>query len=165
MAFVGIFSISNYKSHISEGNLCILCFYSHVEGLHKVSNSISIFHLFLWERMSHLVSLRRGTEVTLFSFLLFSLCSSARLLQSSWIWISFCLPFGGSLRQSCAAFASRYMALVVKNPHAIAGDVSSIPGLGGSPGIGKGNPLQYSCLENSRGRGAWRTTVHGVAKS
>ena len=38
-------------------------------------------------------------------------------------------------------------------------------GLGGSPGRGNDNPLQYSCLENSRDRGAWWATVHGVAKS
>ena len=46
-----------------------------------------------------------------------------------------------------------------------AGDLGLIPGLGRSPGEGRSNPLQYSCLENSRDRGAWRATVHGVAKS
>ena len=45
------------------------------------------------------------------------------------------------------------------------GDPSSIPGLGRSPGEGNGNPLQYSCLENPRDRGAWRVTAHRVAKS
>ena len=40
-----------------------------------------------------------------------------------------------------------------------------IPGLGRSPGEGNGNPLQYSCLENSMDRRAWRATVYGVAKS
>ena len=40
-----------------------------------------------------------------------------------------------------------------------------IPGQGRSPGVGNGNPLQYSCLENSMDRGAWRATVHGVAKN
>ena len=44
---------------------------------------------------------------------------------------------------------------VVKNPHANAGDSGSIPGLGRSPGVGNGNPLWYSCLENPRDRGAW----------
>ena len=44
-------------------------------------------------------------------------------------------------------------------------DLGSIPGLGISPGEGNGNPLQYSCLENSMGRGAWKATVHGVVKS
>ena len=44
-------------------------------------------------------------------------------------------------------------------------DMGSILGLGTSPGIGNGNMLQYSCLENSMHRGAWRATVHGVAKS
>ena len=45
-----------------------------------------------------------------------------------------------------------------------AGDMSSISGLGRPPGEGIGNPLQYSCLENPMGRGAWWATVHGVAK-
>ena len=39
------------------------------------------------------------------------------------------------------------------------------PGLGRSPGEGNGNPLQYSCLENSMDGGAWWATVHGVTKS
>ena len=45
------------------------------------------------------------------------------------------------------------------------GDLSSIPGSGRSPGGGKGNPLQYSCLENPMDRGAWWATVHGVTES
>ena len=45
------------------------------------------------------------------------------------------------------------------------GDLGSIPGLGRLPGEKHGNPLQYSCLENSMDRGAWQATVHGVAKS
>ena len=60
------------------------------------------------------------------------------------------------------------MALVVKNPPASAGDardVGSIPGLGRSPEGGRGNPVQYSCLENPMGRGAWWVTVHGATKS
>ena len=39
-----------------------------------------------------------------------------------------------------------------------------IPGLGRSPGKGKGYPFQYSCLEDSMDRGAWQATVHGIAK-
>ena len=61
-----------------------------------------------------------------------------------------------------------HLALVIKNPPADAGsarDVGLIPGLGRSPGKGNGNPLQYSCLENSMDRGAWWATVHGDAKS
>ena len=46
-----------------------------------------------------------------------------------------------------------------------AGGPASIPGSGRSPGEGNGNPLQYSCLENSMDGGAWWATVHGVAKS
>ena len=57
---------------------------------------------------------------------------------------------------------------MVKNSPANAGDIrdmGSIPGSGRSPGEGNGNPLQYSCPENPMDRGAWRATVHGVAKS
>ena len=44
------------------------------------------------------------------------------------------------------------------------GDVGLIPGLGGSPGVEKGNPPQYSSLENSMKK-SWQATVHGAAKS
>ena len=58
---------------------------------------------------------------------------------------------------------------VVKNPPANAGDardVGSVPSRSGrSPGGGNGNPLQYSCLENPKDRGALRATVHGVTES
>ena len=54
---------------------------------------------------------------------------------------------------------------MVKNLPENAGDACSIPGSGRSPGGGKGNPLQYPCLEKSMDRGAWRATVHRVAKS
>ena len=57
------------------------------------------------------------------------------------------------------------VALMVKNPLANAGDLGSIPGWGRSPGEGNGNSLQYSCLENSVDKGAWRAVVHGVAKN
>ena len=45
-----------------------------------------------------------------------------------------------------------------------AGDMGSIPGSGGSPREGNGNPLQYSCLGNPMDRGDWQATVHGVTK-
>ena len=57
--------------------------------------------------------------------------------------------------------------LAVKNPPTNAGEVrdaGSIPGSGRSPGEGSGSSLPYSCLENPLDRGAWRATVHGVAK-
>ena len=44
------------------------------------------------------------------------------------------------------------------------GDPGSIPELGRSPGEGNGNPLQYSCLENTMDGGARQATVHGVAE-
>ena len=55
----------------------------------------------------------------------------------------------------------------MKSLPANAGDVRDpgwIPGSGRSPGEGNGNPLQYSCLKNSKGRGAWWVTVRGVTK-
>ena len=45
-----------------------------------------------------------------------------------------------------------------------AGDLGSIPGLRRFPGEGNGNPLQYSCLENSMDKGAWKAIVHGGRK-
>ena len=60
------------------------------------------------------------------------------------------------------------MALVVKNLPASAGDirdVGSIPVSGRSPGGGRGNPLQYSCLENPTDGGTWWATVRRVAES
>ena len=59
------------------------------------------------------------------------------------------------------------MAQTVKNPPAnaeAAGDVGPIPGWGSSPGVGNGNLLQYSCLENPMDRGTWQATVHGVSR-
>ena len=57
---------------------------------------------------------------------------------------------------------------MVKNPPANAEDakdMSLIPGSGRSLGVGNGNPLQYSCQENSKDRGAWQAAIHGVTKS
>ena len=59
------------------------------------------------------------------------------------------------------------VALVVKNPPANAGDARDadlIPELGRAPGVRNSNPLHYSCLENPMGKGAWQSTVHGVAE-
>ena len=57
------------------------------------------------------------------------------------------------------------VALVEKNAPSNAGD-RQFRSLGweSPPGVGNGNPLQYSCLENSMDRGAWWATVHGVAR-
>ena len=57
---------------------------------------------------------------------------------------------------------------MVKNPPTNTGDIRetvSIPGSGRSPGEGNGNPLQYTCLENTVDKGAWPATVHEVTKS
>ena len=68
----------------------------------------------------------------------------------------------------CKMFQASQGVLVVKNSPASARDirdVGSTPGLGRSPGGGLGNPLQYSCLQNPKDRGAWQAAVHGAAKS
>ena len=59
------------------------------------------------------------------------------------------------------------MALVVKNLPTSVGDareVGLIPKWGRFPGVGNGNPLQYSCLGNPMGREALQAAVHGVEK-
>ena len=98
------------------------------------------------------------------------------LLHQWW----FVLPLGGTMylhdfpSMMVLTVAGFPCGLVVKNPPARARDsrdVSSIPELGRSPGVGNGKLLQYSCqgariLERREmGRGAWRATVYGVAKS
>ena len=71
----------------------------------------------------------------------------------------------------CSPIWSHFVLIskvVVKNPPASVGDVRDaglIPELGRSPGGEHNNPLQYSCLEESVDRGAWRATVHRVTKS
>ena len=75
--------------------------------------------------------------------------------------------FLGALGENTLLWAS-HVALMVKNLSSNAGgikDVGSILGSGRSPGEGNSNPLQYSCLENSMVRRAWKVTVQGVAKS
>ena len=60
------------------------------------------------------------------------------------------------------------VARVVRDPPAKAGDAGDArltPGWGRSPGGGHGDPLECSCLENPKDRGAWRATVRGVTKS
>ena len=60
------------------------------------------------------------------------------------------------------------MGLVVEKLPANSGDIRDTgltSGLGGSPGRGHDNPIQYSCLENTIDRGAWWVTVHEVTKS
>ena len=59
------------------------------------------------------------------------------------------------------------MVLVVKIPPINRGDIrvaGLFPGSGRSPGEGNGYSLQYSCLENSKDRSAWKAIVHGVAE-
>ena len=71
------------------------------------------------------------------------------------LWVGSALPITSSSQ----------VAVVEKNPPANAGDtrdMGSVPGSGRSPGGGNGNPLQYSCLENSMDRGDWQAKVHRI---
>ena len=73
-----------------------------------------------------------------------------------------------SLFYSSVSVRAFQVALVVKNLPVNAGDLreeGSIPGSGRSPGGGRGNPVQYSCLENPMHRIVWWTMVHRVSKS
>ena len=70
-----------------------------------------------------------------------------------------------SIEPFCFTLAGFLGGSAGKESACSAGDLGSIPGLGRSPGDGNGNPLQYSCLGNPMGRGAWQPTVHGVTKS
>ena len=66
-------------------------------------------------------------------------------------------------KEACRGFPG---GSVVKNPCQAGnpGDSDWIPGSGKSPGAGRSNPLQFSCLENTMDRGAWRAIVHGGHK-
>ena len=98
-------------------------------------------------------------------------CSEEVVLftPSSNAW-STCL-FPSSPIEQRIKFAHHYSSIkdfpgssVVKNPPANTRNSNSIPGLGRSPGEGRGNPPQQSCLENPMDREAWWATVHGVTK-
>ena len=87
--------------------------------------------------------------------------NSLKLFQSFTWTLSFTILLNGCLIQRLGFPGG----LVVKNPPADAGNVSSVLGSGRSSIEGNGNPLQYSCLGNSMDRGAWQATVHGVPKN
>ena len=85
-----------------------------------------------------------------------------------------CFPKGKATNLKNYLWSSRasQMALLVKKKksacqcrrHKRQEDVGSIPGQGKSPGVGNGNPLQYSCLENSTDRGNWWATIMGCQR-
>ena len=77
-----------------------------------------------------------------------------------------CSPLASSVHRILQARILEWVAISSSRESACnAGDLGLIPGLGRCPEEGNGSPLQHSYLENSKDRGAWRATVHGVAKS
>ena len=94
------------------------------------------------------------------TFRLFTLLVTLCQLQPS-LSLPSCPMWVNPLRSSQGLFG-RPGGSAVKNSPASAGDIGSIPGSRTSPGEGKGNPLQYSCLENPMHRAAWQATVHGI---
>ena len=81
------------------------------------------------------------------------------------IWIDKCKVFNRQLGHRVGIQYCFPDSSVGKESACNAGDPSSIPGLGRSPGKGIGYPLQNSCLENFMGREAWQLTVHRITKS
>ena len=75
-----------------------------------------------------------------------------KVINKKWIYLERNTLYGLPRQHSGKEFAFK------------AGDAGSVPGSGRSPGEGHGNPLQYSCLQNSMNRGAWWATVHGITK-
>ena len=89
------------------------------------------------------------------------------LTHSSSIWF-FMLVLCEFLVTMCRLIRASQAALAVKNPPANEGDLrdsGSIPVSGRCPGVGHGNPLKYSCLENPMDRGACWAIVHSITKS
>ena len=83
-------------------------------------------------------------------------------------WVASPIEWTGILNLSKLGNRGRPVIQVVKNLPANPRDTRDsglIPGLGRSPGVGNGKPLQYSPLENPMDRGGWQATVHGVATS
>ena len=132
--------------------------------------------------MCHIFFISSSVDERLGCFHVLAIVNSAALNtgvhMSFWIVVfSGCIPGGGIaasygslsfLRKLCTVLRASQVVLVLKNLSADEGDVrdlDSIPGLGRSPGGGHGNPVQYSCMENSIDRGAWWATVHGVTES
>ena len=93
------------------------------------------------------------------------------LMFTDFIFTKFQTVLHSQLKRKEVYFIKEWIFLggtVVKNLPTNTGhtrDAGSIPGSGRSPGGGNGNPLQYSCLENSMDREAWQATVHGIIES
>ena len=133
---------------------------------------VHLYH-FLRFHISHLYS-HPFQHLLFVDFSMMAILRCEVILIAVLIWISLIISsiehlyYGIVFNKKYHKSGASQVALVVKNPPANVGDtgdMGSIPGSGRSLGEANGKPLQYSCLDNSMDRGAWRSTVHGVTKS
>ena len=87
-----------------------------------------------------------------------------RVLRICGLPVACCSPWARKESDTTEHWTEVTGGSVVQNLPASTVGMTAVPGWGGSPGEGHGNPLQYSCLESPEVREAWRTAVHGVAK-
>ena len=136
-------------------------------GIHLASYSLGQVGLHLHSKHSSWRSLERLTTQFSDHKTLQLKCLSQKPLTRL---LSFSSPLETVFEQNHPPFRASLVTHSVKNPPSMqettcnAGDPNLMLGLGRSPGGGRGNPLQYSCLENSMDIGAWQATIHGVTK-
>ena len=98
-------------------------------------------------------------------------CAAVHVVTNSRMWLGNWLMYSEMCGRHCLIYTAEWASQevpVVKNLPADAGatgSTGSVPRSGRHPAGGNGNPLQYSCLENSKDRGTWCATVLGIAKS
>ena len=133
----------------------VLLVHSFVDCAISISgNNISVRDVYLWNSFPFSAESQY--------YISYVWCHGSRLSEVSTVWPRNSFNFA---RRSILEDGGLPYWLSGKESACQAGATCSIPGLGRAPGDEIGNPLQYSCLGNPMDRGAWRTTVHGVARS
>ena len=155
---------------------------NHTNVLHRLPEA-------LWEEvkgsisLSDRIQLQRNMEAVELVYVFYRIQLSCKSIPNKWwesartglrSWFSFvqvAVMLGKWIHFSLALFPYKYSgegvpgSSAVKNLPANAEDLGSVPGLGRSPSERNGNPLQYFCLKNPMGRGAWQALAHRVAKT
>ena len=147
---------------------------NHYESLIWARQAPVIADVFRWVRGEALPPGNPGRGITQLSLShhagrkIIHVCRVYTIFLPWWHRLSWVTPMpllGRKMMCMCASCMGLPDGSDIKESACDSGDWGSIPGSGRSPGEGNGNPLQYSCLGNSMDRGAWRVTVHGVARS